>query len=50
MLRPGDGKRARFGSRCCLGALSRKMRFYSKRLLLGAIASEGARQLTSFSG
>ena len=50
MLRPGDGKRARFESRCCPRVLFRKRRFYSKRLLLGAIASEAARQLTSFSG
>ena len=31
------------------GCFSRKRRFTSKRLLLGAIASEAARQLTSFS-
>ena len=29
---------------------SEKRRFYSKRLLLGAFASEATRQLTSFSG
>ena len=40
MLRPGDGKRARFESSCCPRVLFRKRRFYSKRLLLGAIASE----------
>ena len=32
------------------GCFSRRQRFYSKRLLLGAFASEAARQLTSFSG
>ena len=50
MLRPGDGKRAIFKSRCSPRVLFRKRRFYPKRLLLGTIASEAARQLTSFSG
>ena len=30
--------------------LARKRRFYSECLILGALASEVARQLTSFSG
>ena len=30
--------------------LSRRRRFYSKRLLLGAFANVATRQLTSFSG
>ena len=50
MRRHGDCKRMRFDSRCCPRVLSRRRRFYSKRLLLGAFASETARQLTSFSG
>ena len=50
MLRSGDSKLARFESRCCPRVLFKKMRFYSKCLLLGAIASEAARQLTSLSG
>ena len=37
-------------SRCRPRVLSRRKRFYYKRLLLGAFASEAARQLTSFSG
>ena len=47
--RPGDGKQARFVSSSCSRVLFRRRRFYSKRLLLGALASEAARQLT-FSG
>ena len=43
-------EQARFESRCCPQVLFRKRIFYSKRLLLGAFASEAARQLTSFSG
>ena len=50
MLRHGDSKRARFESYRCPRVLFRKRRFYSVRLLLGAIASEAAKQLTSFSG
>ena len=50
VLRPGDSKRARFESRCCPRVLFRKRRFYSKRLLMGAIESEAARQQTSYSG
>ena len=50
VARPGDGKRASFESRCCPQVLFRRRRFYSKGLLLGAFASEAARQLTSFSG
>ena len=46
MRRPGDGKRARFESRFCPQVLSRRKRFYYKRLLLRAFASEAARQLT----
>ena len=48
--RPGDGKRASSESRCYPRVLFRRRRFYSKRLLLGAFASEAARQLTTFSG
>ena len=40
MLQRGDGKRARFDTRCCPQELFRRRRFYSKRLLLGAFASE----------
>ena len=50
MLQPGDSKLARFESRSCPRVLFTKRQFYSKRLLLGAIASEAARQLMSFSG
>ena len=52
MLRPGNSKQARFENRCSSWVLFRRRRFYSKRLLLGAfgIASEAARQLTSFCG
>ena len=46
-LRPGDGKQGRFESRCCPWVLFKKRRYYSKHLLLGAIASEAARQLSS---
>ena len=46
MRRPSDGKRARFESLCCPGVLFRRQRFYSKRLLLGAFASEAARLYT----
>ena len=48
--RPGDGKLTGFESCCCPRVLSRRQRFYSKRLLLGVFASETARQLTSSSG
>jgi hypothetical protein len=33
----GERKRARFWSRCCPKVLFRRRRFYSKRLLLGAL-------------
>ena len=46
MRRPGDGKRARSESRCCPRVPFRRRRFYSKRLLLGAFASEAAKQLS----
>ena len=41
---PGDGKQASFESRYCPRVLFRRRRFYSKWLLLGAFASEAARQ------
>ena len=46
------GKNATFENHCCQQVLSRKkgFRVYCKRFLLGAFASEAARQLTSFSG
>ena len=50
VLRPGDGKRARFESRFFQWVLFRKRGFYSKCLLLGAIASEAARRLMCSSG
>ena len=48
--RPGYGERAQFGSRGCPRVLDRGRQFYSKSLLLGALASDSARQLTSFFG
>ena len=48
--RPGDGKRARFWSRCCPQVLLRRRRFYSQRFSFGALASEAVRQLSSLSG
>ena len=52
MWRPGDCKLAIFESRCMLstGAFQKDTIFYFKYLLLGAIVSEAARQLTGFSG
>ena len=43
MWRPGDGERARFGSRGCPRELDRGRQFYSKSLLLGAPKAEAAR-------
>jgi hypothetical protein len=45
----GEHKEATFRSRCCPQVLSRRRRFYSERLLLGALASEAATLLPSFS-
>ena len=45
---PGEHKRAIFWSRCCPWVHSRRRRFYSKRLFLGALASEPAGQLIAF--
>ena len=46
---PGERKRATFWSRCCPRVVSTRRRFYSKGICSGALASEAARLLTSFS-
>ena len=46
---PDERKRVTFWSRCCPRVLSRRRRFYSKRLFLGALASEPAGLQTTFS-